>query len=161
MNYEKKHKHTCDLRVPNYVIRGGTTYRDLAKENCTYLLEFLLSYIVRGKNKNSEVDLYEEYYKKGYLATCWAQSKLADIMGVSRSAIANKIKRLEDLGCLNIHKKVIHGKVQNVYVLGTVTEKIEGNKKVFYEDIYAWKAILKHDLSNPELEVMMSLPVTS
>jgi DNA-binding MarR family transcriptional regulator len=145
--HDKKHMHTGEVRIPLYISRGHA-FRKLCNDNTLGLLIHFLSYVVRGKNFNPEVDLYEEYYKKGFLATCWSQNKLAEKFEVTQQAIAKRVKKLESYGCLKVEHKIIHGKVQNVYVLGTVVESTVAGKKVVKEDIYAWKALAKMDLPN-------------
>lgn len=98
----------------------------------TELYFYLRAYIIAGKLHNDMLNLYNNYYKKGYLAASMPISKLARDLSAGRDTIKSKLKELEKDGIIKI--EMIHAKdswdnqPHNVYIFGNINNK----KRTFY-----------------------------
>jgi len=98
---------------------------------------FLYSYIIRAPMKNEIGNfIYENFYKKGYLAASWNLQKMAKKLGKSENS-ASQISRLtttlDKKGFLEKMYKPVNGEKTLIYVIGTHDKSI--NK---YETLYAF-----------------------
>ena len=129
---------TCIGMVNEYLQWCGTTeYR---------IWEFLRNSIIRGKLKKDPLKLYTNYYLKGILATSWSERKLEEKLGTNRRNIRRYIKDLENKGFIQVDKKInpYVDKLQNIYILGTVT--MDGLNNV--ETLSAYKLIWEKSKKN-------------
>ena len=94
----------------------------------------MYSYIVRSSFEfwPLGVDIYNNYYRNGYLACRWSQRHFAEKLMTDQSKVSRMIKELEDNEYIKVDKVKHKGKKSCIYVLGThdFDEK---------ENLYLWK----------------------
>ena len=83
---------------------------------------YLCSYVCRDENYNKALNIYNNYYTKGYLAASIKMDKLAREFGyVDRNSINSQINTLLELKYLRKEKaRTPAGRYQNVYIMGKV-----------------------------------------
>ena len=89
-------------------------------QNPTMLCIFLCRYVCRDKDYKKSLNLYYNYYTKGYLASSIRLDELAEAFGYPRIQTPWKhVQYLAKIGALEIKKsKTPSGRYQNVYVMG-------------------------------------------
>jgi len=99
---------------------------------------FLRRYIIREPVKYDKLNLYENYFLKGELASSWAIGKLANELGCSPTTIGTHLKKLKKSGCIKVvkvpAKDAWDNQPHNIYVLGT--HDVDGNKKYFIDNVF-------------------------
>jgi len=91
---------------------------------------YLCRYVCRSKEMYKNLDIYTDYYLKGYLAATFESRKLADKFGYkSKNSILDQVKILIRLRWVRVKQVSIgRGRNQNVYVLG----EMKNGKPVWY-----------------------------
>lgn len=144
MSYRKNDKYNGRIEIP-FTFLDSPLGLKITRENCFSTYIRLLRYIVRGQQQDpgGAFDIFNYYHeKRKLLATSWSQSKLADSLGIHRTAVTRHIKKLVAYGFIKIEKKVRYGKEYNVYILGTWEYKKVQGKMTKVESIFAWKIAL-------------------
>jgi len=105
---------------------------------------FLRCYIVRGPMKNDPLNLYENYFLKGKLASSWTINKLASQLNYSPTTIIEHLKDLKRKGCLKVvpvpRKHTWDNQKHNIYILGT-HEGNNKNPKYFIDDAFGLPSV--------------------
>jgi predicted transcriptional regulator len=92
----------------------------------TYLLKYLVISKVEWTVGN--VNLYNEYFKKGYLVSRYTQEDLGLFLNLSQSTISKNIKKLEQMNFIKTFKINTEKGKCNIYVFG----EIENGKFLLY-----------------------------
>lgn len=89
-----------------------------------YLL--LRSWIIRKKLRNDKLDIYEDYFKNGYLAASVATNKLSRDLKMSKRVILRNLDIMKKGGVIDIIKvnsrDAWDGHRHNIYIFGTVKD---------------------------------------
>ena len=148
MRYKKNDKYDGRIEIP-FTFLDSPLGLKVIRENCFSTYIRLLRYIVRGPQQGSMAfDIFNEYHeKRKLLATSWSQTKLADSLGIHRTAVNRHIKKLVGYGFIGVEKKVKYGKEYNVYILGAWENKNIQVNTVKVENIFAWKIAFESTLN--------------
>ncbi|MCK4526445.1 hypothetical protein KAW18_03670 [candidate division WOR-3 bacterium] len=118
----KKKEQT--VRTPLSVYRNLKLYKEV--NVCLPIYQYIISCIFRGEHGGDKFDLYNNYFKRGILASSVSLRKLAEVHGITKKTVEKRIKILIEYGFMKIEKidtvfkkkgKIIGGK-QNIYILG-------------------------------------------
>lgn len=136
----KDMKKVPEVRIPNDLVSNKEFLKFIRSDEYGLFL-YLQAHIIRGQQKKEFINLYQNYYKEGLLATQWNQEALAEKFDVDERTIKRWIKSLVDRKFIKINKeikgntKVGNKKIYikwNVYTLGEV--KLENDKTI--ESLY-------------------------
>lgn len=99
--------------------------------------QYLRRFIVRGKQRDDKLSLYEKYYQNGKLVSCLSQRRLSEEFGLSTNTIGKYIKQLKSDGVIKLivvpGKDAWDGKKHHVYELGTCKD---GNERFYLDEKY-------------------------
>ena len=106
------------FRTPEYI--------KFAQTDAQILCQFLIANITRARGGSSGADyMYNKFFKKGILATCYTQENLAKYLGwhsektVYYKKVRAATKILEDLGVVVVDRQtLVNGFTKNYYKLG-------------------------------------------
>lgn len=135
---KRKESFTSDkffMKKYRYVIQNNE-YRRIFKSPTT-LYEYMWSRIIRGKMKNDIYDIYNKYYKKGFLASTISLRELSKKCYMHTHTIAKYTDLWEKKGVIKRDKAPtgVKGQYQYIYILGT-WQYIEGVRleRLYMED---------------------------
>lgn len=139
----RKEKNTIQeqhVKIPFTFYRNKELYDKL--QQCLPVYTYLISCIYRKEHGNDKLDIYNNYYKMGYLAAAVTQKELARLHHHSETTISDYLKLLEQYKIIRIDKidgKYTYNKrTRNIYVLGKVWVNPETFKIVnhyFIQDV--------------------------
>lgn len=91
---------------------------------------FLLKYIVISKVDWTigNINLYEDFYKKGYLVSRYTQEDLALFFNLSQSTISKNLKTLNNMGFIKTFKIKNEKGKPNIYIFG----EVKNNRNTLY-----------------------------
>jgi len=121
-----------ELFVPlPFELLGNPEFRHFFKRSyLTYA--FLRSYIIREPASFDKLNIYQNYFLKGKLASSWSIRKLAEYFDCSPTTIRDQLREMKDKGCFMVvpvpAQKAWDGQQHKIYVFGTH----DGNKKETY-----------------------------
>jgi hypothetical protein len=115
---------------------------------------YLQTYIIREPvRKPGPVNIYKEYYQKGYLAARWSLVKLSKKFGYNPESgyVSKLLNKLNDKGMIKIRKHRVGKSWISVYEMGT-------HNFAGAEELYALKYFLK-DIHKEKLKDRFNLEI--
>lgn len=99
---------------------------------------YLQSYIIRGRKASTgRINLYKDYYMKGYLVARWSLEDIAKAVDIkSVGYVSHALRNMETKGLIRIHKVRVGKSALSVYEFGT--HNFSG-KESLYADLYFTK----------------------
>ena len=98
----------------------------------------LRRYIIRQPFKYDHLNLYENYFLKGQLASSCSIGWLANCFGCSSNTIRKHIRELKNIGCFKVvkipSKQAWDGQKHHIYIFGT--HDGDKNQKFFIDDVF-------------------------
>jgi len=105
------------------------SFNELLSNKSCKVYFFLLAYLVRGKVttklNNKYVDLYEVFYKNGFLVSKWTQKDIAIHLNYTQSTVSKYLTNLLEKGLIKTQDISIQNKKYNIYILGTISNHVE------------------------------------
>jgi len=113
------HRKIPHLRVPYNLLRSKT-FIGWNKTPESAVWGFLVSYIIRSEVYTGKVNIYNEFWKNGILASKWSLEDIAKRLGYAPNsgAVQKLVKKLHTQKLLKIHKSRIGRSEVNIYELG-------------------------------------------
>ena len=139
--HKKKDRYSSYLEVPTLLATNRLWCRWTMRPEAV-IYPYILAYIVRGKIKDAYFDLYNDYYKKGLLASQVKEDRLAKIFGKSKFTISRWIKEIEKVGLIKIDRLKHHTYYHNIYIVGTIKNGVE---QLYRDDVFGPTALTRED----------------